>query len=73
MCLCLCLCITSLKKQGQQYWQQERRVCAELAQLRPGHAVNLTLADVLATHELKSFDYRVSTCVQATGRVRTPG
>jgi hypothetical protein len=35
-------------------------VCAELSQLQPGHPLNLTLADILATHELKSFDYRVS-------------
>lgn len=34
-------------------------MCAELACLQPGHDMNLTLADVLATHELKSFDYRV--------------
>jgi hypothetical protein len=34
-------------------------VCAELSQLQPGHPLNLTLADILATHELKSFDYRV--------------
>lgn len=45
--------------QGQRYWQQERRVCTELAHLQPGHPVTLTLADVLQTHELKSFDYRV--------------
>lgn len=45
--------------QGQQYWQQERRVCRELAQLRPGHPTQLSLSDVLLTHELKSFDYRV--------------
>lgn len=34
-------------------------MCAELARLQPGHPVNLTLADILGTHELKSFDYRV--------------
>ncbi len=45
--------------QGQAYWQQERQVCAELAHLQPGHPMNLSLADVLSTHELKSFDYRV--------------
>lgn len=44
---------------GQQYWQQERRVCRELAQLKPGHPTRLSLSDVLLTHELKSFDYRV--------------
>lgn len=48
-----------LWSQGQAYWQQERHICAELASLQPGHPVNLSLADVLATHELKSFDYRV--------------
>jgi hypothetical protein len=45
--------------QGQCYWREERRVCQELAQLQPGHQVNLSIADILATHELKSFDYRV--------------
>lgn len=35
-------------------------MCAELAHMQPGHPVTLTLADVLQTHELKSFDYRVS-------------
>jgi hypothetical protein len=44
---------------GQRYWAQERRLCAEFAHLRPGHAQALGLADVLAAHEAKSFDYRV--------------
>lgn len=48
-----------LWRQGQQYWQQERRICGQLAHTRPGQAVQLTLADILSAHEAKSFDYRV--------------
>jgi hypothetical protein len=45
--------------QGQQYWQQERRICSQLAGTQPGHDVTLTQADIVAAHESKSFDYRV--------------
>lgn len=59
--------------QGRRYWQLERRLCADMLQAaaqssagaaaaKPATAtatVPFTLADVLTTHESKSFDYRV--------------
>uniref|UniRef100_A0A383VVX6 Uncharacterized protein n=1 Tax=Tetradesmus obliquus TaxID=3088 RepID=A0A383VVX6_TETOB len=44
---------------GQQYWRQERHICSQLAATQPGHAAGLSLSEVVAAHEAKSFDYRV--------------
>ncbi|KAF6258243.1 hypothetical protein COO60DRAFT_1138059 [Scenedesmus sp. NREL 46B-D3] len=44
---------------GQLYWQQERHICSQLASTQPGREAMLTLAEIVAAHESKSFDYRV--------------
>eukprot|EP00877_Chromochloris_zofingiensis_P013833 jgi/Chrzof1/8703/Cz03g21080.t1 len=48
---------------GQEYWRMERILCSHMLQpagQTSGHSnLDFTLADVIHTHENKSFDYRV--------------
>lgn len=61
---------------GEQYWKDERRICSLL--LRRAHAAGagdssapqLTIEDMHAASEAKSFDYRVRTSL---GTAQAPG
>ena len=47
--------------QGKLYWQQEREICSKLAAAsnQQGSEAALTLKEVHAASESKSFDYRL--------------
>lgn len=48
---------------GEHYWRMERSICARLADAAipraAGGGQSIGLEEVVATHEMKSFDYRV--------------